>query len=410
MKTVLPQVIIKKHVEFALAGSNLDALLSKEYATLESEAGNRLTVHLQSSKIQKQADDLTSQSTPKPPKQVVALFENALAKEAKTVARSAGLPFVHTLKYKREKTSWKATVTSKVKLKMASAGGSSYTVKPGDTLWAIAKNTYGSGLYWTDIEKANGSQTKSKGNHILAGAVLKLPKIQVPVGVASLPSVQKAKAPKPATKTACKVAVPGWKFDFAKIKPKAHTLNLGMFALKLKPEINGTVTAYQDCDFTGTIDLKKLEAELAAKVADFTASITLDGMTSKQVSLSVGGKHFGAAIKIDRKKLTVAWAIKVKTSMKIGKATFEIDVELAFTGQFIPRVKETIEVLHRELIIFLDAHGKAMVVIVVVIVVAGIVVILIKSAVLVPAMAMGALLLSFTKAQADFDKKALEKL
>ena len=49
-----------------------------------------------------------------------------------------------------------------------------YTVKAGDTLWAIAKNYYGSGAKYTKIAEANKDQIKDP-NLIYVGWVLKIP-------------------------------------------------------------------------------------------------------------------------------------------------------------------------------------------------------------------------------------------
>lgn len=52
--------------------------------------------------------------------------------------------------------------------------GQSYTVRSGDSLWAIAKRTYGDGSKWKELYTANKSVVGSNPNLIRAGEVLTL--------------------------------------------------------------------------------------------------------------------------------------------------------------------------------------------------------------------------------------------
>lgn len=63
-------------------------------------------------------------------------------------------------------------------------GGGTYTVRRGDTLWAIAALTYGHGRYWTHIRNANSGRVFRGGHLIYPGARLTLPRIQIPTLVA----------------------------------------------------------------------------------------------------------------------------------------------------------------------------------------------------------------------------------
>lgn len=54
-------------------------------------------------------------------------------------------------------------------------GGDSYTVKSGDTLWALAKRFYGSGSKWSTIYESNKKVIGSNPNLIRPGMVLVIP-------------------------------------------------------------------------------------------------------------------------------------------------------------------------------------------------------------------------------------------
>jgi hypothetical protein len=58
-------------------------------------------------------------------------------------------------------------------------GGEPYEVVRGDTLWAIAKRTYGEARYWRDIYRANRDRVREGGNLIFPGTVLDLPAINI---------------------------------------------------------------------------------------------------------------------------------------------------------------------------------------------------------------------------------------
>jgi nucleoid-associated protein YgaU len=50
-----------------------------------------------------------------------------------------------------------------------------YTVKPGDTLWAIAKQTLGDGSRWHEIYQANADVIGKDPNLIYPGQVFRIP-------------------------------------------------------------------------------------------------------------------------------------------------------------------------------------------------------------------------------------------
>jgi len=57
----------------------------------------------------------------------------------------------------------------------ATAGGTTYTVKPGDSLYSIAAETLGDGRRWPDLMKANKAVIGADGSKIRPGMVLTVP-------------------------------------------------------------------------------------------------------------------------------------------------------------------------------------------------------------------------------------------
>jgi hypothetical protein len=77
----------------------------------------------------------------------------------------------------------------------ATLGGRTYVVRPGDTLWGIAQQTYGDGHYWQEIYRANPGHVGAGGNLILVDSELTLPALAVPVASAEPASSGAAEPP-----------------------------------------------------------------------------------------------------------------------------------------------------------------------------------------------------------------------
>jgi len=61
-------------------------------------------------------------------------------------------------------------------------GGGTWHIERGDTLWAIARTTYGSGTYWEDIARANPEKVRRGGDLIIVGDELRLPQLSLSAG------------------------------------------------------------------------------------------------------------------------------------------------------------------------------------------------------------------------------------
>jgi len=57
----------------------------------------------------------------------------------------------------------------------AAAGGRTYRVKKGDTLWSVAERFLGDGKRWREIQRANADQVNRDGTNLREGMVLVIP-------------------------------------------------------------------------------------------------------------------------------------------------------------------------------------------------------------------------------------------
>jgi len=57
----------------------------------------------------------------------------------------------------------------------AAAGGRTYRVKKGDTLWSVAERFLGDGKRWREIQRANADQVNREGTNLREGMVLVIP-------------------------------------------------------------------------------------------------------------------------------------------------------------------------------------------------------------------------------------------
>ena len=94
---------------------------------------------------------------------------------------------IHSLSDNKKKSTSKKKNKSKTNSRNNSTKKTgSYTIKSGDTLWAIARRRYGSGIKWTAIYKANkstldavakkhGKRSSESGHWIYAGTKITIP-------------------------------------------------------------------------------------------------------------------------------------------------------------------------------------------------------------------------------------------
>jgi LysM repeat protein len=106
---------------------------------------------------------------------------------------------------KHAKQTAKATTTATTTAKVTAAKPSSYTVKSGDSLSAIAQNLYGDSAYWTAIYWANDKAIQY-ANDIETGQTLTIP--VKPSSVPGAPSELSASAPAPVQQSSTTQSAP----------------------------------------------------------------------------------------------------------------------------------------------------------------------------------------------------------
>ncbi|MEO0766676.1 MAG: LysM peptidoglycan-binding domain-containing protein [Pseudomonadota bacterium] len=320
-----------------MAANPLASQMKKEEQLFAAEIANSVNKALQSKDTQKKADAATNSSTRTPPRPVIAVFDAVLAKEQKRIAKQyAGLKITLKLSYKMDGASWKASVTAVVSYPLVKRGGMSYQVKSGDTLWDIAERTYGSGYYWTEIEKANKAAVSSKGNFILAGVPLSLPVIEVVPDKCVQPvTIQKPKpAPKPAAKRARPVATPIVEIDLEKSKSQVTTYKKPGMTIIVTTTLKGALKAQKPGIIPVSFNLRTYETEIANGAKPFQTSFKLKGLSEGTISIgsNVTGTTWSSKISFGRTlnpKLTLApKPVKFKNKGIIYEGSVGLEIEV----------------------------------------------------------------------------------
>lgn len=168
---------------------------------------------------------------------------------------------------------------------MVARGGGNYEVVAGDSLWKIAKTTYGQGKFWQELYKANPDKAARGGNLILIGTLLKLPVLQVPANTA--PEVAHANGG-----------------DQPAVGPVGKSTEFGTFEI------------YPD-DFTGPLPLSVRNAESwPIKQADFDALNTrLTQVKNNSSKLIITGTDpFKTGVMLD-----LAWLMTIDVGQDLVK-------------------------------------------------------------------------------------------
>lgn len=323
-----------------MANNPYIADIKKAEKAYAQELSKLLTAALRTKDVQKKADAKTNSSSKKAPTEVVKLFEASLKNALKKLpSKYEGLKLAPKITYQQKGAQWIASVTTTATFTMTSAGGASYVVKPGDTLWGISKSFYGAGRYWPAIAAENSAAVKSKGNFILAGVGLKIPKISIPAGVCEIDAFKKTTKPeKTASKVAKPVMFPTFLYDLSKSKSVKSTYKTPGATVMITTTLKGELKIQKEGKLPANFNLRSHQIEIAKGIGPFTNSIKITGL--KPTAIAVGSSVSGTKWKSGF-SLTSKGTIKVSLTPKAVKfkqkgVVYEGNVGIEVEIQVIP--------------------------------------------------------------------------
>jgi len=328
-----------------MAGSVLITQIKKEEKDVAANVTKMLDVAMKNAALLKKVDAATTSCSAGrvPPKPVLKLFEDALAKALKALKKEHPAASVTAnLSYTQAKGKWRTTCTVACGLKLRNVGGGTYQVKRGDTLWAIAKAQYGAGGLWTEIANANKALVSSKGNFILAGVTLKIPKVAVPVASCNVDLVSpSARAPKDAEKPAQQICVPPYGVDFNASKPQTIVRTGPVVAWKVTFKLTGELTASCDLLLGAGLTVKAQQITVEQIVHNFIGGISIDsvGKTSVTLGSRVSGTSWTITLKEGRVGEFVGSVKSKKVEFKVGRTVLSGQIGMEVTVQALPRVR-----------------------------------------------------------------------
>lgn len=327
-----------------MAKNPLAAQMKKEENLFANEISQSATKALQAKSVQAKADEQTNSSTSKPPKVVTAVFDKVLKDEQKRIQRSySGLIVTLTVSYNMNGPRWIATATAVVKYPLEQRGGMSYVVQCGDTLWSIAEATYGSGYYWTEIQKANPAATACSGNFILAGVGLKLPAIDVVPAISTQPvTIKKASGPdKTAGKKARPVATPVVEIDLEKSKSVTTVYKLPGLTITVTTSLKGSLKAQKPGTLPGSFNLRTYETEIANGAKPFQSSIKVKKLQFDSISIgsNVSGSIWSSKVSFNKTGAVTLSIAPKPVKFKNGGIIYEGNVGLDISIRAVPDMK-----------------------------------------------------------------------
>ncbi|MCR8726335.1 LysM peptidoglycan-binding domain-containing protein [Frigidibacter sp. ROC022] len=206
----------------------------------------------------RQVDQATSEpaNRPQPPAEVAKLFDKVVADAVKKESRAyKGMGIKTSLQYRADKGKWRATGSATVAYFKKKIGAKTHTVKPGETLFKIAKAHYGDGVYFPVIAEANPKKVKLGGDFIVAHSQIKLPAMEVLDKAADtdwIARTTRGDLSKIGGHSAREIEHPWINFDLTGAKETKITANTGSCVVEIFVKLKGTIAGKKD----GPIKLK----------------------------------------------------------------------------------------------------------------------------------------------------------
>lgn len=306
-----------------------------------------------------------------PPEPVLSMFRERLARVAADFRkRNGGSTVIWDERFKMDGRQWRLTVEARVTMKTKVKGGSSYTIRKGDTLWKIAETAYGAGAYWPEVEAANRGLVKAGGKFILAGVTISLPKVIVPQRGAA-PAIFDARRDLRASAPAMGVAIPDLTVSFAPKRVFRKEIPGPDCTLVVEFDVEGGLTASNSSEMPIGFDLSKYEAELKSEVEGLATSITLDAKSIRSIALSSSwGRAGSLAMRWNDDGSIAGELVQTVRGRKVGGATVSGSVTYRLTVKFVPNMKLR-EIGGRVRVVAYDVAEKAIYVLAGVAVVVG---------------------------------------
>lgn len=230
-------------------------------------------------------------------------YDAALSEALRSETRALrGVQVETQIAYRRERDWWRVTVTANVAFPTRRVGGGTHYLVRRETLWSVAEQHYGNGVYWTVIADANPNRMPRRGGFLVAAVPLRIPQIDI-VTSARLPDAvpSRGSPPRRAQIPACTVMFPTLEFDVESQSQSTATLRLPGMRLIITARMKGTLKGQRAGEIGSTsFNLRTYEAELQAGTRDFVNSIKFNRFqaTSIGVSSNVAGTTWQTGFRV----------------------------------------------------------------------------------------------------------------
>lgn len=269
----------------------LDRQIQREEQDLARNLSSTLTEALRNRRVQSDADAATTESGRRPQRQVVRVFERALASAERRAGRDhRGVEIDSSISYTLNGSSWQATVEASAEFERQRRGGATYVLVAGDTLWRIAEEQYGSGVYWERIAQENRRVIDSRSRFLECGAEIRVPTIEVPRDPESVQALRRpGNPPREARRPARQREryFPTVSCDLHEAT-SAHSADacVGGVSVRLTIEAKGSLQATRTGQAPLNFNCRQYQTEMSRQMGNVTASFSITEFTTSRLTLT----------------------------------------------------------------------------------------------------------------------------